>query len=197
MRRDASLNSDEAELRGALIVAGLDLAARSHRCSGYATIDVNSKTVERALCLFTDEEIVETVANSRPKVLAIDAPLSPSPKWREVDRVARKAGFKVMPPTLGPMRDLTVRAWRLREALSTLDVTVIETHPSSVLSSMGASDLREVLEKLGLFCSFCDSLSKRDLEDAVLAAAVAYCYYTKRCLYSVVAPDGAIHLAKA
>ncbi|MEM0340821.1 MAG: DUF429 domain-containing protein [Acidilobaceae archaeon] len=196
MRRDASLINDEAELRGALKVAGLDLAARPNRCSGYAIIDANSKTVEKTLCLFTDKEILKTVIKTKPEVLAVDAPLSPIPKWREIDRLARRAGFKVMPPTLGSMRDLTIRAWRLYEALSALGITVIETHPSSVLSFTSTNNLLELLDKLKLMCSFCSSISKRDLKDAILAAIVAYCYHIKECFYSVTASDGAIYLVK-
>ncbi|MEM1873486.1 MAG: hypothetical protein QXF57_02720 [Acidilobaceae archaeon] len=195
MKRDISLIGDEAELRGSPRVAGLDLAARSSRCSGYALINASSRVVERVQCLYTDEEILSVVLRDKPRVLAIDAPISPSPRWREVDRLARRAGFRVMPPTLGPMRELTLRAWRLYENLSSLGVEVIETHPSSVLLATSVESLAELLLKLGLSCRECYALT-RDLADAILAAIAAYCYSARFCAYAVVAGDGAIHLAR-
>ncbi|MBS7634583.1 hypothetical protein KEJ34_03685 [Candidatus Bathyarchaeota archaeon] len=60
---------------------------------------------------------------------------SPAPVFRDVDRRAIREGYRVLPPRLGAMRMLMIRAWRLYEMLSSNGVKVIETHPYSALKS--------------------------------------------------------------
>ncbi len=114
--------------------------------------------------------------------------------FRSVDRLARRLGYPVMPPTLGPMRVLTLRAWRLAGELASLGVEVIETHPRSALISAGVSSVEELLVKLG-FKSQVDLRGlSRDEKDSIIASITAYCYVVKWCLGKVEAGDGTIYL---
>lgn len=174
-------------------VGGLDLAASERRCSGLAVIDPQEHSLEDLVCLSSDSEILERVLLHRARVLAVDAPLIEVPKFREVDREAMRRGFRVIPPTLGPMRALTARAWRLYTLLEARGVTVIETHPTSALRSSGARDVVELSEALGVSIEGAEHLlSRRDLRDALISALVALCYVRGDCVNSIRAPDGAI-----
>ncbi|MFN4046436.1 MAG: DUF429 domain-containing protein, partial [Acidilobaceae archaeon] len=131
------------------IVGGLDLAASGRRCSGFSTVDVAGRAVLSSKCLYSDVEIIGSIASSGAKLIAVDAPLVENPVFRSVDRLARRLGYPVIPPTLGPMRALTLRAWRLAGELWSLRVKVIETHPRSALISAGVSSVEELLARLG------------------------------------------------
>lgn len=175
-------------------VAGLDLAASPRKCSGYAVMDVSSRVLERVNCLYDDTEIISTINSDRVELVALDAPLVEEPVYRVVDRIARSLGYPVLPPTLGPMRLLTRRAWTLYTRLKEIGVTVIETHPRSALISSGCSSVGELLAKLGVVTkASLDSLS-RDEVDAVISAIVAYCYVTRLCLCEVRGVDGVIYI---
>lgn len=177
------------------IVAGLDLAGTPRRCSGYAEIHVMRRTLLDARCLYTDEEIVESVAR-RISVLAIDAPISREPVMRQLDREAMRRGYKVLPPSFKGMRILTQRAWRIYNRLKSLGITVIETHPRSALKSSGARDLEDLLRRHGIEIpgNLYEAARVKDIEDAIIASMVAYCYYIGRCIGSIEASDGTLYL---
>ncbi len=179
------------------VVAGLDLAGNPRRCSGYAEISVSERVVSNARCLYSDEEILVTIA-SRASVLAIDAPISSEPVMRQLDREAIRRGYRVMPPSFGGMRILTQRAWRIYSELRGLGVVVIETHPRSALKSSGAKDLWGLLErhKIEIPRSFAEALRIKDIADAMIASVVAYCYYMGTCIGSIEAPDGTLYILR-
>lgn len=118
-----------------LTISGLDLAASPRRCSGYASMNLDVMIIFNVKCLYEDEDILVKMLKDKVKLVAIDAPPSPKPVFRHVDRRAIREGCRVLPPTLGAMRMLTIRAWRLYEMLSSNGVKVIETHPNSALKS--------------------------------------------------------------
>jgi predicted nuclease with RNAse H fold len=102
--------------------------------------------------VYTNEEIVRKTEESKPKIVAIDAPLSlPAGRksieqktdvhLRECDKELLKRGIKFFPVTLGPMRKLTSRGMFLREALESKHFKVIEVYPG------GAQDILEIPRK--------------------------------------------------
>lgn len=179
------------------IVGGLDLAASSKRCSGFAVININTMTLEATKCLYDDPDIVREVVESRVKILSVDAPLIEVPVYRAVDKLSRIRGYSVLPPTLGPMRKLVERAWKLKNTLEALGVEIIETHPRSVLKSSRAKNIRELLDIIGLkYSNISIEKLNRDQIDSIIAAIVAYCYSAKHCIDRVEAEDGLIYLIK-
>ncbi|MEM1916414.1 MAG: DUF429 domain-containing protein [Ignisphaera sp.] len=178
-----------------MVVGGLDLAAYEYRCSGFAVIDEDSGSVEELACIYRDSEIIENTSRFSIDVLAIDAPIAKVPRFREVDREAIRRGFRVMPPTFRHMKILTVRAWRLYQFLSSIGVTVIETHPRSALKNSGLSTVDEVCRKLNVSMGrYIDRLKHKDLRDALISALVALCYRKKFCIEMIEAVDGVIYI---
>ncbi len=104
----------------------------------------------RTKIVYEDAEILEEIFNSRPGLVAIDAPLSlPRERCclendcicrghghlRECDRAVRHLGIPIFTLTLGPMRVLTIRGIRIRDRLEKKKIPVIETYPG------GAQDI--------------------------------------------------------
>ncbi len=182
-----------------LKVAGLDLAAKENRCSGFALIECKNNYCElvELKCLGDDEEIIGEVSKSKVNVIAIDAPLTNNPRMRYVDKLMIKRGFRVLPPSLPWMKMLSLRAYRIYLKLLRLGIHVIETHPRSALLCSGATDVMELLDSLGVnYSKFKDVITRvRDLRDAVIASLVALCYI-KNCYEVVSCGDGAIYLIK-
>ncbi len=178
------------------LVAGLDLAASYKRCSGYALLDVDSRGFLKITCLYDDDEILSTIKGDGVKLVALDAPLIEEPFYRKVDRIARSLGYPILPPTLGPMRSLTKRAWTLLNKLVDIGVTVIETHPRSALLSSGYGSIEHLLAGIGLHLKVKPGRLSRDEVDAMISAIVAYCYVTRFCIDEIRAEDGVIYVIR-
>ncbi len=172
-----------------VIVAGLDLRARSDKPTGIAFLKDNklvfvSKT-------YTDEEIIALLTRYKPLVVALDAPLSHANGFREVDKKMIRQGYRVLPPGWKSMKMLVSRALRIKALLSDKGIYVIETHPRSSLKSSGCS-IEELLGMVGIEKERIRCLS-RDEVDAVVAALTAY-YYVRGEYVSVKDVDGEIIL---
>ena len=179
---------------------GLDLAGSSLRPTGGCIINH-----ELSVCCFvlhSDDEILVLAGRSRPKVVAIDAPLAlPTgrhclgehcrgrERFRTCDLALRRMGIRFFPITLGPMRTLTSRGMRLREKLERRGFEVIETYPGAAQDMMGISRKQYGLERLQrslrkIGCS--GDISARRLSgdelDAVSCALVAKDYEDGRYL---------------
>ncbi|MEM4971985.1 MAG: hypothetical protein QXE01_12120 [Sulfolobales archaeon] len=184
--------------RSVKIVAGLDLSGSYRRCSGYSEIDIESRSIARAICLYRDEDIISAIAN-RVSVVAIDAPIAREARMRELDRIAIKRGYRVLPPSLGGMRMLTQRAWKIYLELTNIGVEVIETHPRSALKSSGLDSLEDLLNIYGIKAApeIIGRSWGKDIRDAIIASIVAYCYYMeRRCVEEIRASDGTLYLLK-
>lgn len=167
---------------------GIDLAASPRRRTGLALIDGQQVIVSVARA---DEEIIRFVLSSGPKVVAIDAPLSLGKgPYRDFERKAIKEGYRLLPSTLRSMRDLSLRAQRLVSVISGAGAEVIETHPRSALRSGSCRSYAEVLQALGLRPPL---NVNRDEADAVVAAAIALCYF-KGAYTSIVGSEGELVL---
>lgn len=132
-----------------MIVVGIDLAGVETRPTGFCILDgMNAQTS----LLYTDNEIIQEVKKAKPKIVAIDAPLS-LPKGRksieekshihlrECDRELLKRKIKFFPITLGPMRKLTKRGINLKQKLEEEGFKVIEVYPG------GAQDVLKIPRK--------------------------------------------------
>jgi predicted nuclease with RNAse H fold len=181
-------------------VAGLDLSGSYRRCSGYSEIDIGSRRIAVATCLYRDEDIVSTIA-SRVSVVAIDAPIAREARMRELDREAIRRGYRVLPPSMRGMRMLTQRAWKISLELINIGVEVIETHPRSAIKSSGTQSLEELLSIYGIEISpeiKGRILRRKDIEDAIVASVVAYCYYIGgECIEEIRTSDGTLYLLKS
>jgi len=130
-------------------IVGLDLAGVESRPTGLCVF--KGLTAETFL-VYTNEEIVKKTEESKPKIVAIDAPLSlPAGRksieqrtkvhLRECDKELLKRRIKFFPVTLGPMRKLTSRGITLRTILEDKHFKVIEVYPG------GAQDILRIPRK--------------------------------------------------
>ncbi len=146
-------------------IVGLDLAAIESRPSGFCFLEgLTAETFQ----VYSNEEIVKRIEEKKPKIVAIDAPLSlpsgresinerTSTHLRECDRELLKRGIKFFPVTLGAMRKLTSRGIALRRTLENGQFEVIEVYPGGAQDVLniprkqrGLTKLRTGLEKLGI-----------------------------------------------
>jgi len=137
-------------------VVGLDLAGVESRSTGLCIL--KGLMAETSL-VYTNEEIVRKTEESKPKVVAIDAPLSlPAGRksieqrtrvhLRECDKELLKRGIKFFPVTLGPMRKLTSRGITLRRILEKNHFKVIEVYPGGAQDILGIPRKQQGLIKL-------------------------------------------------
>jgi predicted nuclease with RNAse H fold len=137
-------------------VVGLDLAGVESRPTGFCIL--NDMKAE-ASQVYTDEEILKRIEESRPEIVAIDAPLSlPAGResieqrtnihLRECDKELQRRGIRFFPITLGPMRKLTTRGIKLRETLESKQFRVIEVYPGGAQDILGVPRKQQGLEKL-------------------------------------------------
>lgn len=158
-----------------MTILGVDLSANEKRASGVCAL---RDWKVRTWLLHTDEELVAWVKRVHPKVVAIDAPLSlpKAGRWRLCDRMLQQRGIRLFPPTMGAMRLLTERGMRLKAALQSIGVSVIEVFPGGAQEVLGlprkqhgASALRYGLCQLGL-----QGVSEHATHDELDAITAAY-----------------------
>lgn len=172
-------------------VCGLDLSGKEESISGFATIEngiliyINS--------LHTNKEILEVVLKFKPKVIAIDAPLSHAEKYRLVDLRLRKLGLKVLPPGWKGMRTLVSRALKLKEIFEKYSIEIIETHPLSAIRYASIKKWHDLIKK-GVIRLAKDVWPRnKDEEDAVIAATVAWLYVLGKAA-CIKEKDGKVYL---
>lgn len=148
-----------------MFVVGLDLAGVETRPSGFCSLyEMKAETY----LLYSDEEIIQKIKELKPKIVAIDAPLT-LPKGRksieektnvhlrECDKELLRRGIKFFPITLGPMRKLTERGIELKRLLESDGFKVIEVYPGGAQDVLdiprkqkGLDKLKKGLERLGI-----------------------------------------------
>jgi len=139
-----------------MIIIGLDLAGVESRPTGFCIL--NEMRVETQL-VYNDKEIVQKIDEVKPRLIAIDAPLS-LPKGRksieertnvhlrECDKELLRRGIKFFPITLGPMRKLTERGIKLKRILQDRRFKVIEVYPGGAQDVWNIPRKQRGLEKL-------------------------------------------------
>lgn len=147
---------------------GIDLAVK--RPSAVGILEGNVVCVKE---LMSDEEIYEECKDAL--VISIDSPLSHSSGYREVDKLMKRMGYKVLPPSW--MKSLVDRAISLQKMFS--NAIVIETHPTSSMKNVNVN-WREIDES-------------KDVVDAIMCALVSLYYYKGKAL-EISANDGKIYL---
>ena len=137
-------------------IVGLDLAGVETRPTGLCVL----KGMKAETCLvYKDDEILKSVEESKPAIVAIDAPLSrPAGRktieqranvhLRECDKELLRRGIKFFPVTLGPMRKLTSRGINLRRTLEDKHCRVIEVYPGGAQDVLGIPRKQQGLERL-------------------------------------------------
>ena len=148
-----------------MLVIGIDLAGVESRQSGFCILrGMEAET----MIVYSDDEIIRKIEELKPKVIAIDAPLS-LPKGRKTindkngvhlrqcDKELLKRRIKFFPITLGPMRKLTERGIKLKRILKKRGYRVIEAYPGGAQDvckiprkQKGIEKLVEGLERLGI-----------------------------------------------
>ena len=127
-------------------VVGIDLAGSERRDTGFCSMDGDMLCTTAVL--HSDPEIVGRTLAASPDVVSIDAPLflprgreslekRGPPHFRACDRELMKMHIRFFPISLGPMRMLTVRGMRLRSALETEGLEVIESFPGAIQDLLG------------------------------------------------------------
>ncbi|NPA22990.1 MAG: hypothetical protein GXO23_01650 [Crenarchaeota archaeon] len=133
------------------LVIGIDLGHPVRSSTGVCVYSYNRDNYITST--MTPVEALSLCESLRGRVtyVAIDAPLSLPRKGieRELERRCRMIGVKLIPPLLGPMRRLTVCGICIRDVLERLNMTVIETHPTSCLKTTGTSkeDVLKILKR--------------------------------------------------
>ncbi len=174
-------------------IVGLDLAGVESRPTGLCVL--RGLTAETLLA-YSNEEIVRRIEEAKPRVVAIDAPLSlpagrksieerTSVHLRECDKELLKRGIRFFPITLGPMRKLTERGILLRKILERKHFKVIEVYPGGAQDVLrisrkqrGLDKLRAGLKKQGIR-GLNDQMSDHEL-DAVTCALVGKLFFERK-----------------
>ncbi len=165
---------------------GIDLAGSENRNTGFCILGKNLET--KTLVLHSDEEIIREIEKVQPEIISIDAPLA-LPKgrdclkntckcsrfghFRKCDLELRKMGIRLFPPTLGPMRKLTMRGIRLKKHFEKEGYKVIESFPGSIQDVLKIPRKNAGLEKLrrGLIkYGFVGDVKKKEITDDELDA---------------------------
>jgi predicted nuclease with RNAse H fold len=139
-----------------LTVLGLDLAGSPRRPTGVCIL--RGVQVEAAV-VYTDEDILRVVDQSRPELVPIDAPLSlPAGRktihdragghFRPCDRALRGLGIRFFPITIGPMRMLTERGMGLRDRIEEMGCRAVECFPGAAQDVWGIPRKQHDLEGL-------------------------------------------------
>jgi len=167
------------ELKKSVII-GIDLAGKPENPTGWALCE-NKKV--RTNLVYTDDEISEAITQSKPTIIAIDAPFS-LPKsgiLRKADREMIKRGYRVFPPALPAMKKLTTRAIKLNKLIAESGYKTIEVHPTSTRKALNMppkdwEEIQTILKRIGLEGDLkVRTLTSHEL-DAVTAALTAHLY---------------------
>ncbi|MEX2689260.1 MAG: DUF429 domain-containing protein [Candidatus Njordarchaeia archaeon] len=168
-------------------ILGLDLAANPMRFSGFCILHDNELISLGKVK--SDIDILDIILEKNFDIVSIDAPLS-FPKegnLRPCDYLMMKLGFKPLTFGLKTIKDLTKRAIILKEKISNLGITVIETFPFGILKLIGyrkkprrKNQLNDVFKKV--ITAFNIKVAKKiesltiDEIDSLLCAIAGYYY---------------------
>lgn len=191
-------------------VAGIDLAGSPKRNTGICILRGN--TVTRWDTVHGDQEIFQFVDDTKPDLIAIDAPLNLPPgrrtiedrngeHFRPCDRALLKRGIRFFPITFGPMRSLTLRGISLKKKLNRRGYRVIEMYPGAAQDVWKIARKQDGLQKLrnGLTRLGIKGLMKGmngDELDAVTGALVGKLYLQGKAEVLGNFRDGAIVIPK-
>ena len=157
---------------------GVDLAGVESRPTGICLLKASLEA--SFFTAYKTSQILEAVERFKPEIVGVDAPLNlpGEGNLRPCDRMLIHRGIRVLPPTLGGMRKLTLRAIELKEKLEGRGFKTLECFPGAVriLLKLPGKNRPEAtlqsLKKLGL--KFPGGVKPTSHEaDAVLTALTA------------------------
>jgi predicted nuclease with RNAse H fold len=172
-----------------MAIIGLDLAGVETRPTGFCILENMDAST---FLVYNDEEIIKKIQETKPQLVAVDAPLSlPTGRksidertgthLRECDKELLRRRIRFFPVTLGPMRKLTCRGIRLKKILESKCFRVIEVYPGGAQDILGVprkqkglQNLRNGLKKLKIR-GITDTMDGDEL-DAVTCAYVGRLY---------------------
>jgi len=146
-------------------VLGIDLAGVAHRPTGICLLEEGRG---RTMLLSVDDEILALASQTKPALIAIDAPLNLPPgrrtmadrngsHYRPCDLELRRRKIPFFPITLGPMRKLTERGIKLKRRFEAQGFRVVEIYPGGAQDIWGIpragrspEALRRGLARLGI-----------------------------------------------
>ena len=152
---------------------GIDLGHPRKRSTGVCIYDSHKDYfytfTTYPTCIITMFNILKNV-----KYVAIDAPLSLPKRGieRELEKVCRRCGIRLIPPLLGSMKRLTICGICIREILEKMNIKVIETHPYSSLK-VSKVNVEEIMKNLN--SKIKKPLNKHEI-DALICCLVAIAY---------------------
>ncbi|MBC7074405.1 DUF429 domain-containing protein, partial [Candidatus Parcubacteria bacterium] len=161
-------------------ILGLDLSADQKRKSGICIL--NGKLKAKTFHLFSDDQILNLAKREKPKIIAIDAPLSfPKEKnapFRKAEFELLKLKIKVLPLNLPSMEKLTERAINLKKKLKTFEVIEVYPHATREILNLAEKkdkeNLKFDLQNLGIKIEK-EKLTSHEL-DAICSAFTGYLY---------------------
>jgi len=163
-------------------VIGIDLAGVETKQTGYAIL-LGMATETKVL--FSDAEITEEIANCKPSIVSIDAPLSRPlhGKTRCCEKQLMHMGIKVFPCMFAGMKKLTERGIRVAETVKRLGYEVIESYPGSaqdILNIPRKGRSVKALQKGLIRCGITGDVEKSGITnhelDAITSAIVGLMY---------------------
>jgi predicted nuclease with RNAse H fold len=168
----------------AKVIIGIDLAGKPENPTGWATWE--NKKVKTSL-LYMDNQIIEAIAQSKPEIIAVDAPFSLPKKGilRKADREMVKNCYRVFPPMLPAMKMITMRAIKLNRLIAEKGFKTIEVHPTSTCKALSIppkdwGKIQTALTQIGLEGDpKVRTLTPHEI-DAVIAALTAHLYMRKQ-----------------
>ncbi|MEM3442348.1 MAG: DUF429 domain-containing protein [Candidatus Bathyarchaeia archaeon] len=162
------------------VIIGIDLAAKPENSTGWALW--KNKIVKTAL-IHTDSEIIEKIVENNPTIVAIDAPFSLPKKGmlRNADKEMIRLGYRVFPPKLPSMKQLTLRCIRLNKLIRGKGYETIEVHPTSTCKALSMpikkwEEIQDILKKMGLKGDVRTRVLSPHEIDAVISALTAHLY---------------------
>lgn len=153
-------------------VVGIDLAGMDKNPTGIAILQDKNVSVS---CAFRDEDILSVLEKAKPRLVAIDAPLS-KPKegpFREADLILREYG--TLPLNMRGMVQLLERGMRLKTKINFPIIEVFPRATSLILGyyAKGEQVLQKNLIGLGIEGDIERRLLSKDELDAISAAITA------------------------
>jgi len=185
-------------ISGKMKVIGIDLTGSEEKPSGFTVL--SGTNVQTSLVL-NDDEIVEQVKKTNPKIISIDSPLSlPENRccadkncdcaengiMRHCELLLRHFGIGVYPCLIDSMVNLTLRGMKLTKKLQTLGFEVIESYPGVAQDLLHIPRKRKGLELLikGMENFGIKGIQKKDIThdevDAITSALVGYFYLNNK-----------------
>jgi uncharacterized protein len=159
-------------------VAGLDLAGSPKNQTGYCLLTClagGNEVVTRLLR--SDEEIMAQLAQGKPDLVAVDAPLLYDGVRRRCDDLLRQYG--ALPVTLKGMETLALRGRGLAARLKAAGLANIEVHAVSCAKILGVwhkddFTMQKAMMGLNLQGDVNTRILTRDELDAIMAAVTGY-----------------------